>query len=106
MHLKSTKKLLSFKATKVEKDFTSEKLTSYSGLTVIYDYVNHLGLFSQLDRVFSTVKKNATKILNVQIFIAVILANLCGVHRLSKIAQFTEDPLVGKLLGLAEGLDD
>jgi hypothetical protein len=54
MHLKSTKDLR-FKATKVGKDFTSEKLTSYSGLTVINDYVNHSGLFKQLDRVFTTV---------------------------------------------------
>jgi len=105
MHLKSTK-YLRFKATKVEKDFTSEKLTSYSGLTVINDYVNHLGLFEQLDRLFSTVKKNATQILNIQIFSAIIFANLCGVHRLINIAKFTEDPLVGKLLRLKSGLDD
>jgi hypothetical protein len=105
MHLKSTKNL-SFKATKVEKNFTSEKLTSYSGLTVINDYVNHLGLFAELDHVFSTVKTNATKILNIQIFSAIVFASLCGVHRLSKIATFTEDPLVRKLLRLREGLDD
>ena len=42
MHLKSTKKL-SFKASKVPKSFTSENLTSYSGLTVINDYANHSG---------------------------------------------------------------
>ena len=105
MHLKSTKKI-SFKATKVEKNFTSEKLTSYSGLAVINDYVNHLGLFTQLDRVFSTVKTNATKILNTQICCAILFASLCGVNRLSRIAKFTEDPLVGKLLGLKNGLND
>ena len=44
MHHKNTKKLL-FKATKIAKDFTSENLTSYSGLTVFNDYANHLGLF-------------------------------------------------------------
>jgi len=105
MHHKSTKKL-QFKATKVGKTFTSEKLTSYSGLTVINDYVHDLGLFSWLDYVFSTVKNNATKILNIQIFIAIIFSSLCGVNRLSKIAKFTEDPLVRKLLGLKKGLDD
>ena len=36
MHRKNTKKL-NFKATKIEKDFTSEKLTSYSGLTTVND---------------------------------------------------------------------
>jgi hypothetical protein len=105
MHLKNTK-ILSFKTTKIGISFTAEKLTSYSGLTVINDYMNHLSLFSQLDFAFSTVKKNATKILNIQIFSAIIFASLCGVNRLSKIAQFTEDFLVRKLLGLKKGLDD
>ena len=68
--------------------------------------VNHLKVFEQLDRVFSTVKNSATKILNIQIFSAIIFANLCGINRLSKIALFTQDPLVRKLLGLKRGLDD
>ena len=87
MHRESTKKLR-FKEVKIGKDFTSEKLTSYLGLTVINDYVNHLGLFKQLDQLFSTVKNSATKILNIQIFSAIIFANLCGINRLSKIAKF------------------
>jgi len=105
MHRKSTKKL-SFKESKVEKNFTSERLTSYSGLSAINDYVTNLGLFRQLDTAFVTVVHNATKFLNIQIFSAIIFANLCGVHRLSKIARFTKDPLVLKLLGLKKGLDD
>ena len=105
MHLKSTKKL-EYKSTKVGKDFTSEKLTSYSGLTIINDYVNHLGLFKRLDQVFYTVKNNATKYLNVQIFSAIIFANLCGISRLSNIEKFTNDTLVRKLLGIKNKLDD
>jgi hypothetical protein len=105
MHRKSTKKL-SFTATKVEKTFTREKLTSYSGLASINNYLNYLGLPQQLDQAFATVKTNATKILNVQIFNAIIFSGLCGVHRLSKIAKFTTDPLVRKLLRLRGGLDD
>ena len=79
MHRKSTKKL-GFKATKVGKDFTAEKLTMYSGLTVINDNVNHLGLIDSLERAFPTVKNNATKISNAQIFYAAILSSLCGVN--------------------------
>ena len=105
MHLKSTKKIR-YSATKVGKSFTSEKLTSYSGLTVINDYINHLGLFSELDRKFSTVKTSATKILNVQIFSAIIFASLCGISRLSRMAKFTEDPLVRKILDLTKCIDD
>jgi len=43
MHLKSTKKL-SFQAVKVAKNFTSENLTSFSGLAVINDYTNHYNM--------------------------------------------------------------
>jgi hypothetical protein len=105
MHHKSTKNL-GYKATKVGKDFTSEKLTCYSGLTVVNDYVNHLGLFKKLDQIFFTVKNNATKYINVQIFSAIIFANLCGISRLSNVEQFTNDTLVRKLLGIKNKLDD
>ena len=97
MHRESTKKLR-FKETQVGKDFSSEKLTSYSGPTVINDYVNHLGLFKALDKVFFTLKQNATKVLNIQIFSAIIFASLCEINRLSKISKFTEATLVCKLL--------
>ncbi|MDR0969882.1 MAG: hypothetical protein LBM67_05040, partial [Lentimicrobiaceae bacterium] len=93
MHLKSTKKL-AFKAVKIANDFTSETLTSYSGLTVVNDYVEHLGLFDLLEKHFFTPIKNATKLLNVQLFSAIVFANLCGVHRLSNIALFMKDTLV------------
>jgi len=105
MHRESTKKL-SFKATKIAKDFTSENLTSYSGLTVINDYANHLGLFENIDKQFVTNVQNATKILNVQIFCAIIFANLCGIFRLSKISSFMNDSLVSKLLRLKGGFED
>ena len=71
MHLKSTKKLR-FQATKIGKSMTSEQLTSYSGLILFNDYMNHLGLFKQLDHAFSTVKSNTTKTLSIQIFSAII----------------------------------
>jgi hypothetical protein len=106
MHLKVTKKM-QFRATKVSKEFTSETLTSYSGLTVINDYVNQAGIFKALDSAFSTVKNNATKILNIQIFSAIIFSSLSGINRLSRIEKFSQDPLVRKLLGLNKnGLDD
>ena len=49
MHHESAKNL-QFKETKISKDFTCEKLTSYSGLTVIYNYLNSLGLIKELDK--------------------------------------------------------
>ena len=105
MHLKSTKKK-SFKATKIEKDFTSENLTGYSGLSVINDYFSHIGLFRLLDKEFPTVVQNATKILNVQLISALLFANICGIRCLSKISTFMNDSLVGKLLDLTGGFED
>ena len=86
MHLKSTKKL-SFKASKVAKSFTSENLTSYSGLTVMRII---RGLFAQLDRHFRTTVKSATQILNVQLFSAIVFASICGIYRLSKFLEFSK----------------
>jgi len=105
MHLKSTKKT-SFKPAKVGRNFTSENLTQYSGLTVINDYTNHTGLFAALDKYFFTHIKSATQILHIQIFSAIIFASICGIHRLSKISKFMHDPLVRKLLGLKGGFED
>jgi hypothetical protein len=105
MHRKSTKKI-SFKATKIARDFTSENLTGYSGLSAINDYANHPGVFEKLDKQFLTPVKNATKILNVQIFSAIIFANMSGIFRLSKISSFMKDSLVSKILHLKGGFED
>jgi ribosomal protein S3AE len=43
MQDKNTKKL-SFQMRKVENSFKSEQLTSYSGLSVIKDYMQHLNI--------------------------------------------------------------
>jgi hypothetical protein len=105
MHLKSTKKL-SFQAIKIAKDFTSDHLTRYSGLTVVNDYATHLGLFEKLNKQFITHLKSATQILNVQIFSGILFANICGIYHLNKISEFMKDTLVSKLLHLKRGFED
>ena len=82
MKCKDTQKL-EFKAVKIEKSFTSSRVMSYSGLTSINDYENHLGLLSELNIVFPTVKNSVAKTLNIQIFIAIVFSSLCGVHWLA-----------------------
>lgn len=44
MQVKNTKKM-SFVTTKVKKEFTSGQLTSYSGLSVISDFIKHIGIY-------------------------------------------------------------
>ena len=105
MKCKDTQKL-EIKAVKVEKSFTSQLVTSYSGLTTINDYVNHLGLLSELDRVFPTIKNSAMKILNIHIFSAIVFSSLYGVHRLSSIAKFTVNRSVSCILGLSKGMGE
>jgi len=105
MHHKSTKKI-SFQQTKIEKNFTSGSLTSYSGLIVFNDYLEKIGLYSLINKNFTTIKQNATKVLNSQTLISIMLANLCGISRLSNIENFSNDPLIRKILGLKQKLDD
>lgn len=68
-------------------------------------YLNRLGLRKELDALFPTNIRNATKFTNAQIMLAIILASLAGVSRLIKIATFTCDALVMALFGLGNGLN-
>ncbi|MDR0566957.1 MAG: hypothetical protein LBG47_07990 [Prevotellaceae bacterium] len=94
---------MAFKPGQAGKSFTEERLTSYAGLTVLWDYLRSQGLGSELNRVFETAKANASRFCTAQLMLAVVLANLSCVRRLCRIATFTQDPLVSHLLGLPKG---
>jgi hypothetical protein len=98
-------KTIEFRAGKADKNFTEERLTSYTGLTVVLKYIQAQGLGKLLDGLFPTVKQNATKFSTTQIMLAVVLASMSDVHRMSRIENFTCDPLVQHLLGLKEDID-
>ena len=63
-------------------------------MTVVSKYIQAQGLRKLLDRLFSTLKQNATKFSTTQIMLAVVLTSMSDVHRVSKIENFTCDPLV------------
>jgi len=86
-------KNMEFRAGKADKNFTEERLTSYTGLTVVSKYVQAQGIGKLLDRLFPTVKQNATKFSTTQIMLAVVLASMADVHRMSRIENFTCDLL-------------
>jgi hypothetical protein len=69
MRNKDNKKL-EFRAGKAGKSFTEERLISHTGLTVVRDYVCSQSLARQLNRVFETVKTNASRFCNVQILMS------------------------------------
>jgi hypothetical protein len=99
-------KKISFTAGKAEKSFCSEKITSYTGLTRIWDYLCSKGVEKVFNSRFATKGSNSTKFLNVQILLSIVLANLSGVFRLSHIEKFTGDPLVCHLLNLPKQIDE
>jgi len=98
-------KTMEFRAGKANKNFTEEQLTSYTGLTVVSKYIQSQGLGKLLDGLFPTVKQNATKFSTTQIMLAVVLASMADVHRMSRRENFTCDPLVQHLLSLKEDID-
>lgn len=105
MQVKNTKKM-SFVTTKVKKEFTSGQLTSYSGLSVISDFIKHIGLYDSLNEWFPTVRHNASLFSTAQVLSSIVLSNLCGVHRMSRMENFTHDPLVSRLPGLPKNIDE
>lgn len=105
MQHKSTKKI-SFIARSVKKEFSSEQLTSYSGLSVISDFIKYNGIYKQFDTLFTTTRHSASRFCTAQVLSGILLASLCGVRRLSRIANFTFDALVGRLLDLPKNIDE
>jgi len=103
MQVKNTKKM-SFATTKVKKEFTSGQLTPYSGLSVISDFIKHIGINDSLNEWFPTVRHNASLFSTAQVLSGIVLSNLCGVHRISRMENFTHDPLVFRLPDLPKNI--
>ena len=73
MQVKNTKKM-SFVTTKVKKEFTSGQLTSYSGLSVISDFIKHIGIYDSLNEWFPTVRHNASLFSTAQVLSSIVLS--------------------------------
>ncbi|URW80174.1 transposase [Xiashengella succiniciproducens] len=54
-------KKISFTASSVKEEFSSEQLTSYSGLSVTSDFINHCGIYRRLEHLFPTTRHNASR---------------------------------------------
>jgi hypothetical protein len=104
MHHKDNKNI-GFKAGNADKNFTEERLTSYTGLALVSKYIHSQGIGKLFDILFPTVKLNATKFSTTQIMLSVVLASMSDVYRMIRIENFTCDPLVQHLLNLKEDID-
>ena len=103
--MKYKRKINEIKRQNIICSFTSKRLTMFSGLVPVFRFFDKINLVDQFRDHFPTEMTNATKFLNSQLMLSVILASMCGVAHLSKIAVFTADVLVQALLGLSQRIN-
>ena len=105
MQYKNSKKI-SFTAGLVKKEFSSEQLTSYSGLSVTSDFINHCGIYGMAELLFPTIRHKAIRFSIAHILSSILLASLCGVHLLKPVEILPFDALVARLLKLPKNMDE
>ena len=98
--IKNTKKSVINKIKNVKTSFSAEKITNYAGLSLVAKYINKVGLIEEWEKMFPTIKYNATKFSTSQVLMAFVFGFMSGVHRISRISRFTQDDLVKTLLQL------
>ncbi len=103
--MKNSQKRLKNKTAKVKVSFTGGNVSKYGGLSVVAKYIDRQSVTKELNMLFPTVYHNATKFSTVQVLMSVILASLCGVNRIRRIAVFTCDALVKHQLRLVKGIN-
>lgn len=104
--MKNTKKKLKNQSRVVTASFTGGNITKYSGLNTVVKFMNRNGFVKSFNKYFPTIWHNATKFGVNQILMAITLASISGVNRISKIAAFTGDGLVKVLLKLDKAINE
>jgi len=89
----------------IKSSFSGGTLTNYSGMLPIHKFMNKSGLIKSLDTISLSLHHNA-KTTNGEMLSLITLAIICGMNRISKIEQFTLDPLVQKLFNLSDKISD
>ena len=102
---KNTRKIR-YKQASIEKEFTSNNLTAYSGCLELQEFLVSHSIPSIFDKHFPTIRHSATKFSTTQILLSLTLASLCGTNRLCNIEHFTADPLIRTLLNLKNQVDE
>lgn len=98
-------KTFAYKTHKIKHSFTGTRLTQFAGLSVIMKYINKVKVGNELNNIFPTIKHNATKYSNTQVFLSILLSSFASINRLKRISNFTNDSLVMFLLNLKKGLN-
>jgi hypothetical protein len=100
---KNTKK--NDKIIEIKSSFTGGTLTNYSGMHPVHKFMSKIGLSKSLDTISLKLHHNA-KNSNGTILSLIVSGIICGMNRISKIEQFTFDPLVQTLFKLSEKICD
>lgn len=100
---KNTKKTA--KNITIKSSFSGGTLTNYSGMLPVYKFMTKIGLPQTLDTISLNLHHNA-QTSNGDMLTLITLAIMCGMNRISKIEQFTLDPLVQKLFNLPDKISD
>lgn len=90
----------------VKHSFTGGNITMYSGINQVAKIFKRRRILDDLRKLFPTKIHNATKFTNLQVLISIIYASISGVNRMSKIANYTNDPLVKINLGLRKAINE
>ena len=104
--MKNTNKNLNDKIKVIKHSFTGGNITKYSGINVVAKYIGRQKIGQKLNKLFPTEWYNSTKFGTVQILMSIIFASLAGVNRISRIANFTQDPLVQVNLRLQKAVNE
>ena len=104
--MKNTKKKQVNKIKVVKHSFTGGNISKFSGINIISKFLNRQKITQDLSKLFPTIFYNATKFSTIQILMSIIFASLAGINRISRIANFTQDPLVKVNLRLKKAINE
>ncbi len=93
------------KSSKIKTSFTGGRLTNYSGLLPVYNFMIKTGLIGKLSEVdihtHHNVKYDTSTLLGV-----LLLGIMCGANRIKKVETFSRDPLIQEIFGIADKIDE
>jgi len=103
--MKNKQRKSAIKSAAIKKTFSGKRITKYSGLEPIMNYIKTTGIIKKIETLFPSKIYNATKHTNVQILLSIILSSMSNINRMCRIENFTSDVLVEKLLNLINRID-
>lgn len=90
----------------IKHSFTANKLTMYSGLSVVSKFIRKQNIGKEFKELFPDKWYNSTKFGCTQILLSIIFSSLAGINRISRISNFTNDILLQLVLKLPKGINE